>query len=341
MKRRNVYACLLAGGKGTRLWPLSLEGHSKAFVAIGEKKPLFVETIERLRGLIPKKNVLIVVDKTQAGLVKKFAKDVPGRNILVEPFGRSTASAVGLAAIELRPEDIMVVLPTDALISEAGKFKKAIKSAVSFLGRKDGALLCIGMVPTEASSAYGYVKLKSRAGRSVYSIDNFMEKPKEKVAARLVKRKNYLWNAGIFVFKAKDILGAMKKHAPLLYTQLLRIKMKKSSKKAAYSRMKNVSIDYQVMEKAKNLYCVKANFSWRDLGSWNSLEKLIPKDKNGNIRFGKAALLDTRNSIIYNSTKEKLGVAGITDTIVVRTKNGTLVCGKKDAEKVKKLVAGL
>lgn len=333
MKKNNVYACLLAGGKGTRLWPLSNESCSKSFIRIGKRKPLIVETIVRLRGLIAKKNIVVVVDKAQAKLVK----GVPRRNILVEPFGRSTASAIGLAAISLKPEDIMVVLPTDALIKDPGAFKKSIKRAIDFTSGKDGSLLCLGIKPWEATSAYGYIKVKDTQNRGIFSVDRFIEKPTEKIAASLIKKKNFLWNAGIFVFRAKDILEAMRKYAPLLHKELECIKKRRYSKKRAYARMKNVSIDYQIMEKAKNLHCVKANFLWRDLGNWRALTKLLKKDKFGNATFGKVKLVRTRNSIAYNTRNTKLGLVGLKDTVVVNTKNGILVSSKKDAEKVKEL----
>ena len=333
-----VYAVLLAGGKGTRLWPLSVGSCSKSFIRIGGGRALITEAIERLRGIIDKKNILIVVDRAQAPLLGKFAKGIPGRNILVEPFGRSTASAVGLAAIELKPDDIMVVLPTDSLVKERALFKKTIKEAVNFVRRREDALLSLGIKPKEPTSAYGYIKVGRRSFGNVYSVDRFIEKPTVSTARRFAGRKNYFWNAGIFVFRAETILRAIEKHAPRLLHQLARIRKNKKNKKDAYSRMKNVSIDYQIMEKAKNLYFAAGKFSWRDLGSWKSMEELFRKDKQGNICFGKAVLTDTRGSIVYNSTKKDLGLVGLKDAVVACTENGTLVCGKKDAGRVKAMV---
>lgn len=341
MGNKNVYACLLAGGKGTRLWPLSTEKHSKSFIRIGKRKPLIIETMDRFRGLTGTANIIIVVDKAKARLIRRFAKGIPKRNILVEPFGRSTASAVGLAAIRLSPDDIMVVLPTDSVIKNINGFRKTMKAAVNFVSGNKNMLVSVGIKPAKASTAYGYIKIKDRKKRGIYSVDKFMEKPKEEIAGRLVKKANYLWNAGIFVFRAGDILEAIRKHAPVLYRELMRIRKDKRKMRRAYSRMKNVSIDYQIMEKAKNLYCVKGKFSWSDLGSWPSLEGLFRKDKNGNICFGRVALTGTRDSIVYNSGKATLGAVGLKNTIVAVTENGTLVCGKRDAEKVKKLVKAL
>ena len=336
-KRGSVYAVLLAGGKGTRLWPLSTPERSKSFIRIGKGRPLIEEVRNRLRGLIPEKNLVIVVNKTQEKLARSIMRGVPKKNILVEPFGRSTASAAGLAAIELEDEDIMAVLPTDALTEDGNAFRKALKEAIRFVRAKNGVIMSVGITPTEPSTAYGYIKLRSRIEGEVYSVNKFIEKPTGRVAAGLIRRRESVWNAGMFIFKAKDFLDACRAHAPILYRELLRIKKDKREKLASYRRMKNVSIDYQIMEKAKNLYCVKGAFSWNDLGNWRSAMEVLKKDKNGNAVFGKANLIGTRNSIVYNTQKSTLGVIGIADAIVVSTKNGTLVCAKKDAEKVKEL----
>jgi len=338
MADKRVYAVLLAGGKGTRLWPLSTGSCSKSFVRIGRRAPLIAETIKRLRGIVDKNRIIVVVDGAQAHLLKKFTGGIPKRNILVEPFGRSTASAVGLAAIKLKPGDIMVVLPTDSLIKERALFRKTISEAVDFVAsRKEDALLCIGVRPREARSGYGYIKAGPRRLGSVYSIAKFIEKPPAALARKFAGREGYFWNAGMFVFRAETILRAMKKYAPQLSRQLARIRKNKKYKKSAYLRMKNVSIDYQIMEKAKNLYCAVGKFSWCDLGNWKSLGELFKKDKNGNISFGRTVLTDTRDCIVYNSTNRNLGLAGVKGMIAACTENGTLVCGKSEAESVKSI----
>jgi len=339
--KTNVYACLLAGGKGTRLWPLSTEKHPKSFVRIANRKPLLEECIGRLAGLAEKNKIIIVIDKAQAGLVRGVATGIPGKNILVEPFGRSTAAAIGLAAIQLCPEDILIALPTDSIIKDLRSFRKAMKSAINFVERREDILLCVGVTPNEPKASYGYIKVDSRQKGNVYSIDRFIEKPDVQTAKKFVKNPNYLWNVGIFVFRAGSILRAMSKHSPALYRGLMRIKKDGRKKDAAYRRMKNVSVDYQIMEKAKNLYCAKGNFSWCDIGNWKSASQLFKKDKRGNRVFGNARLVNTRDSVIYNATKQKLGVTGVSDCIVACTNDGTLVCSKKDAERVKELATGV
>ena len=335
--KSNIYACLLAGGKGTRLWPLSIKGSSKSFVKIGNRSPLIEEAINRLAGFVDKKHILVVVDKSQEKLSREFTSGIPGKNILVEPFGRSTASAVGLAAINLKANDVMVVLPTDALIEDAASFKDTIKEAAYFADSKKNALISIGISPSEATTAYGYIKPGKKIRGQVYQINRFTEKPSLKKAQAFLRSGNYLWNAGIFVFTAGAIMTAIKTHAPALYRELCCIKKNKKNTKKAYERMENVSIDYQIMEKAKNLYCVKGKFHWKDIGSWVSMGKIFENDKKKNAIFGKVKLIDTEDSIIYNSEKTELAVVGLKKVIVAKTKNGTLVSAKAYAEKIKEL----
>ncbi len=336
--KKNVFAVLLAGGKGTRLWPLSTGRYSKSFIRMGGRRPLIDETIGRITGIIGRKHIIIVVDGAQAPLVKKFSAGIPRNNILIEPFGRSTASAVGLAAIGLNPDDIMVVLPTDSLIKESFLFRKTIKEAVEFAAREKDALICIGVKPSGASCGYGYIKAGPRRSGNIYSVGKFIEKPPDFLARKFAEKKGYFWNAGMFVFRAETILRAVRKYAPRLSRELERIKKNVKNKKSAYSKMKNVSIDYQIMEKAKNLYFAAGKFSWHDLGSWESIGELFKKDKNGNISFGKTVLTDTRGSIAYNSTSKNLGLTGLKDTVVVCTENGVLACAKAGSERVKAMV---
>ncbi len=338
MINKDVYAVLLVGGKGTRLWPLSTEVYSKPFICFGKRKTLIENAVNRMKKIVGRKNVIIVVDKAKVKLLKKFTKGIPERNILIEPFGRNTASAVGLAAINLRGESLMVVLPADQLMENLGNFKKTIKEGLNFIRGRKEALLCFGTVPRCISESFGYIKVSKSVTGNIFCTEKFIEKPSLAKAGKFLKNPDYLWNAGIFVFRAEAILEAIKKCAPLLYKNLQRIKKDKRNISRAYSQMKNISIDYQIMEKTKNLYCVRGKFSWQDIGNWASLGNLFKKDKKGNICVGKAVKIGVSNSIIYNSGKHTIGAIGLKDMVVVHTDNGTLVCSKKDAERVKELV---
>lgn len=335
--KSKIRAVLLAGGKGTRLWPLSTARFSKAYVNIGNNRAMISRSIERAARLAGEENIYIVVDKDQKGKLKEFTSAAINKNIITEPFGRSTASAIGLAAIEIPPEDIMLVLPTDSFIRNDKEFYKTVKEGIAFARKNNDALMCVGIVPDRPSSAYGYIKIKNNISGSVFSVDKFTEKPSPTKAARFAKNRRYLWNAGIFIFRAGAILSAMRTYSPELFSALQNIRKNRRKITGIYEKMKSVSIDYQIMEKAKDLYCVKGQFAWRDLGNWDNVGKLLKKDKYGNNIFGKAILLDTTNSVIYNSERKAMGVNGLDSVVVINTKNGILISARKNVENVKQV----
>ena len=335
---QRVYAVLLAGGEGKRLWPLSRSEKPKGFLRIADHKPLISCAIDGLRGFVDKKHTLIVINKSQKSLLKGLAKGIPDKNILLEPLKKNTAAAVGLAATRLSADDIMVVLPTDAIIKNRSAFLSAIKRAVSFVAKQKDAICCVGIKPREAKTGYGYIKLGFEKAKGVYLAGKFIEKPSREKAEEMLRKGNFLWNAGMFVMKAETILSSMRKYAPRLYRALMAIKVSGNIARA-YSLMKNVSIDYQVMERAKNLYCVKGNFCWNDLGSWLSVADMegAPRDKKGNFCFGPVKHEHTSRSIMYNATKDTMLVSGLRNMIAVHASGKTLICDKKDAENVKEI----
>jgi len=335
--KSKVYAVILAGGKGTRLWPLSKKGRSKSFVEIASRRPMIVDTVERLKGLIEKKDVLFVIDKGQEKNLKSILKWVKNKNVVLEPFGRSTASAVGLAAISVDPESILVVLPTDASIDKPGLFRKTIRNGVEFIKKNKGAMVCFGVKTKDPSVSYGYIKTGRRIGGPIFTIDRFIEKPGSKKAKKLIEEGDCFWNAGIFIFRAADILDAMRKHAKGLYAELERIRENKKDIKKAYSRMRDISIDCQIMEKTRNLYCVLVDFGWHDLGNWLNLEGYFEKDRGHNISYGDVRIRHSHNISVYNFEKGTIGVVGARDIVVAHTDSGILICDKKQVEKVKEL----
>jgi len=335
--KNKVYAVILVGGKGARLWPLSKKGLSKAFVSIAGKGTLVVQTVGRLNGLVGKGATLFVVDKTQSKALRRAVKGIPPKNIIVEPFGRSTASAVGLAAIKADPDDVLIVLPSDAYFENTKLFQAGIRKAVKFVESNGEAVVCLGIAPAGPVTGYGYIKMGKACLPGLYKAAGFTEKPGSAKARMFVRSKRYLWNAGIFIFKAGSILSLFQKHAGSLYKELLRIQKDPGCAASAYGRMDNISIDYQLIEKLNDLYCVRLDTAWQDLGTWESVDKMFRKDSSGNHAFGRARLIDTRNSFIYNAEDRMLGVIGMDDAVVVHTANGTLVCKKESAERVKEL----
>lgn len=334
---KDTYAILLAGGRGTRLWPLSGKGYAKPFMRFESKKTLIEESIIKIKGLIDRKHIIIVADNAQKDIARKAIKGVPKKNVILEPFGRNTASAAGLAAINLKPESIMVVLSADQLVEGQAQARRALAEGIKFVRENKDVLVTVSTPPDSPSVSFGYVKVGDRKKGNIFAIDRFIEKPPLEKAKVFVKGKNYFWNAGIFIFKAGTILGAMKKYAPNLYRNLELVKKRKISVSQGYSRIKDISIDYEIMEKADNLYTVIGAFGWKDIGNWVSVGGLFKKDPSGNASNAEADLINVSDSFIYTTLKNKIGVVGLSNVIIVQTDNGLLVCSKKDAEKVRKL----
>jgi len=336
-----IYAVFLAGGRGTRLWPLSKEDCPKSIIRFGGNKTLLGDSINRIKNIVGIKNIRIVTDMRKAGLILNSIKNLSKENMIIEPFGRNTASAAGLAAINLEEDSIMALLPTDQVVIGVTRYIDTIKKSLEFVNRHHDVLLCVGTKPEAASTSFGYIKIGKIVEKDIFMVNRFIEKPGREAAGEFCKKRDYLFNAGIFIFKAKTILEAIKKYAPKLSGHLEIIKNNKKMLKAAFSKMEDVSIDYQIMEKAKNIYCIKGSFSWHDIGNWSRLDRLFKKDRRGNIIIGKTKLLGVYDSVIFNSSLRILGAIGLRNMIVAQTENGTLVCGREDAEKVKNLAKGM
>ncbi len=345
-----MYAVIIAGGKGERLWPKSTHGRAKHVLAFGTKNVMIQETIRRLKQHFSAENVFLITTKKQFPSLKPYVSGLKRKNILLEPEGKDTAAAICLAAltIEKRSGDAtMVVLPADHIIKDSKLFFKNLASAER-IAESDSCLVTMGIRPKYASIGYGYIETGRQSGAS-YLVKRFIEKPKKTRAEKFYKKKTFFWNSGIFIWRTSSILAALKRHMPTLYYALkdaVRFEGKKGySIKLAneYSRLNPVSIDYGVMEptaknKSQRLLCVKAGFDWVDIGSWSSVEEIYDKDASGNIVLSSSVLLDVKNSTIIGERGHKIGVIGVKDLIIVQTKSGTLVCHKDNVQEVKKLV---
>jgi mannose-1-phosphate guanylyltransferase len=334
----------MAGGKGERFWPKSRTKTPKQLLPITNKKSMLRNTIERMLPLVPKKDIFIVASKDIIVSTCREANDLPRKNFVFEPVGRNTAACIGLAAIKIisnsPPDTVMVVLPADHQIKKERKFINILKKSAR-LAVNTGRLITIGITPTRPDTGYGYIKMGPLIKDSFYKVGAFIEKPSSQKAGRLLQKGNYLWNSGMFIWTAQAILEGFKEHMPVLYKGLMSIKKdidtprENVAIKRLYEKLKSISIDYGVMEKAENIAVVKSNFEWDDVGSWLAMERIFSKDKNGNISAGDFTAIDTENSIAI-SDRGIIGIIGLKDIIVIRTQDATLVCPKNRAQDVKK-----
>ncbi len=347
-----LYALIIAGGQGQRFWPESTAAGPKYLFSVTGKRSLLQETIHRAKWVVPASRIWVITSKQSASAVAKQLIGFPGIKIVQEPFGRNTAAAVGLGAMLVKridPNAVIMVLPADHLIKDRKKFCSAARLCARAARSKE-ALITVGVRPTSPAIGYGYLQLDSEdktltrnSREKIFRVKRFIEKPGKKTAGRFFNSSRYLWNSGMFFWQVKVILNEIENHLPRLFRGLTRIEKARSTPsrqkiiRDVYKNLKSDSIDYGVMEKAKNILCLKTDFNWDDCGSWRRIEHIRRPDKNGNIFFGSVAGMDVRNSIISSSTNMQIAALGVKDLIVIATDDVVMICPKKKAEKVKDL----
>jgi mannose-1-phosphate guanylyltransferase len=348
-----MYAVIMAGGKGERLWPKSTKGKAKHILTFGTRNVMIEETIKRLRQRLPAENIFLITTKKQYPSLRPYVSSLKKSNIILEPEGKDTAAAVCLAAFIIRKRvgnKVMVVLPADHIIKDSRVFFKDIEAAKKIAVSRAGIVM-IGIKPKYPSVGYGYIETGKRLD-GYYALKRFIEKPGRKTAEKFYKQKNFLWNSGIFIWNTDVILTELKKYMPGLYYSIkdaIEIEGEKgySIKLAGeYANIMPVSIDYGIMEpvardKKHKICCLIAHFDWVDVGSWSSVEEIYDKDKNGNILLSNNSLIDVKDSIVIGEQEHKIGVIGVRDIIIVQTKTGTLICNKNRAQEVKALARDL
>jgi len=349
---RDIYTLIMAGGSGTRFWPRSKTKKPKQYLNIFGESSLLQDTIDRFSGFTEKENIYIVSSATQAEVLEEQTKMLPKKNLIYEPVGRNTLPCIGLAAMfaELEnPDGVMVVSPSDHLITNTELFKETVLAAVKIADEREG-IVTIGITPTYPATGYGYVKtaedITGKEKISQFKVERFVEKPNEETAANYLQQGGFYWNSGLFVFKVSVFLEAVEKYAPDLYADLRKIQADlgqptyEQTLDTIYRAVESISVDYGIMEHAQNIYLVEGNFDWNDLGSWESVYLTDKKDENGNAGAGEVILENTKNSYVY-SDKGLIAVVGLEDVIVVQDGNTTLVCKRENAEDVKKIVENL
>lgn len=347
------FGVIMAGGGGTRFWPLSRISTPKQFLNITGDDSMINDTIKRIKGIIPLDKIIIVTNKSQQKtLAKIIGDDIPQENILVEPIGRNTAACIAYAALEIKKrcsDAIMGVFPSDHYIKDVDEFQEVLKSACSIAQNTD-KLITIGIKPTFPSTGYGYIKYENgkiqAKEKSAFNVLDFVEKPNSLKAKAYLKSGNYLWNSGMFIWKTSVILKNFERFLPRLYGKIIKLEpyidteQEEEMVEKIYPTLPSISIDYGIMERANDVVVIPGDFGWSDVGSWDSLGSLFPTDENGNIVKGDLVDIDTHNSIVYSNGR-LVATVGLEDMIVVETCDALLVCPKNKAQDVKKVVEKL
>lgn len=344
-----MFAVIMAGGKGTRFWPRSREKMPKHLLDIQSEKSLIRETVDRIRPLVPPERTLVVTGRSHALELMRLLPEIPAENILIEPVGRNTAPCIGLAAlhIQLRAGDaVMLVLPSDHRIADEKQFLHVLKTAAKS-AESDGTLVTIGITPTGPATGYGYLEQGQRVAEeddlAICRVKSIREKPDPDTARDFLLRGGFLWNSGMFAWKASTILAEIGRYLPEINRGLLAIDealgtdSEEDVIEKTYPLLPSVSIDYGVMEQAKNVLVIPGDFGWSDLGSWDALWEESPKDENGNVIRGRFIGVDSGDSLVYSPDK-LVAIVGVRDIFVVETKDALLICRRDRSQDVRKVV---
>ena len=347
-----IYGVILAGGRGERFWPLSRNHNPKQLLRLtSDDKTMIEETIDRLRGFIPEDGIVVV---TGAHLEQKILNAVPRlkkENLLLEPYGRNTCLAIGLSAMHILkkdPEAVMVILSSDHMISPSDRLVAILKAGVQ-VAVEDDYLIIIGVIPTRAETAYGYIELgedlKTVSGLTFSRVKQFKEKPSPSKAQEYYLDRHHLWNSGMFVWRADSILAAIEKHVPEMHGCL--VKYERSIESAAqdgareklYLECANISIDFAVLEKASNVLTVRGDIKWDDVGSWLAMGRIHERDSDNNVNRGNVFLEGCYENIVMNDSDGIIVGLGVSDLVIVKSDDVFMVAHKTRVDEMRNLLA--
>ncbi|MDP4262432.1 MAG: mannose-1-phosphate guanylyltransferase [Bacteroidota bacterium] len=349
MNKHN-YVAIMAGGIGSRFWPMSRTNMPKQFLDILDTgKTLIQETFERYKKLVPAENIYIITSQEYVDIVKNQLPALPIENIVAEPSKKNTAPCIAYIAFKLLqrdPEALMVAAPADNLILDSDAFIKTAAKALDFVGHIN-ALVTLGIKPTYPNTGYGYIQHEmAEAAPAIHKVKTFTEKPNIDMAKTFVASGDFLWNAGIFTWKVKTLLAAFEKHLPEMYEVFAAEKEKFNTPEEPaiieqiYPQCTSISIDFGIMEKADNVYVIPASFSWSDLGTWNSAWENMDKDYFNNAVAGNTVMIvDAKNCMVHVPDNKLVVLQGLDDFIIVETKDVLLICKKEKEQEIKEYVA--
>jgi len=349
-----LHAVIMAGGSGTRFWPESRKASPKQLLRLVGDATMLQQTVSRLGGLVPPERVLIVTNQRLVEPISEQLPQLPQDSILGEPCKRDTAPCIGLAAIHCSREDddaTMVVMPADHVISPDEKFQEAIRQATALVDEQPERIVTFGIPPSYPAETFGYIErgeqLGSGGAAPAHRVATFREKPDRQTAEQYLETGKFYWNSGIFIWKAKTILEALQERQPKMFAHLQAIAAAwgKPNFDEVFQRefeaIEPISIDYAVMEQAKEVYVIEAPYDWDDLGNWQSLARLRGTDEQWNTIVGRHLGLETTGTIVRSSEDHLVVTLGLEDCIVVHTPDATLVASKEREEDIRQIVKEL
>lgn len=345
----SLYAVIMAGGSGTRFWPRSRKNRPKQLLNItgAAEGGLLKKTVELIKPIIPISRIKIVTVLSQVDAVKRTVPEIPDENMIIEPFGKNTAPAIGLSALFIErdnPGAVMAILPADHYIEDKKRFHQRIMTGVS-QASQGNFIVTIGIPPRGPETGYGYIETDEQIDKKdlIYSVKSFHEKPDIETARHFINQGNFFWNSGIFIATASSILEEIAEHLPHNYRWLMKIRasLGKDAESGAiteaYKEMEAISIDYGVIERSRNVRMVAGDFGWDDVGSWPSAAQHWPMDKDKNAFIGELITLDSSQCIVY-SPKKLVALLGVEDLVIVEEDDALLICKKGRSQDVKKLI---
>ena len=347
----NRYACILAGGRGERFWPMSTLQRPKQVLALASDKPMLADAVDRIAELVPPERVLVITNESLVDACRSAIPQVPAGNVIGEPCGRDTAAACALAgAIVAKrdPDGVLAMLTADHVMRDGQRFREVLRAAFT-KAEQEPVIVTLGIAPDFPSTGFGYIECEEgypEHGITFRKAKRFVEKPDRSTAERYVQSGHYLWNGGMFIWSVPTLLDALQRHVPALSEMaeglIPSIDTPDFARalQAAYAPLSRISIDYAVMEKAANIVTAESAFGWMDVGTWAALEKLHEKDAQGNVVWGLGEAYDSKNNLIV-SQHRLTALIGVENLVVVHAGDATLVCPKERAEDVKQLVMAL
>lgn len=343
---------ILAGGTGTRFWPVSRKERPKQFLPIVSEKTMIEETIDRLLPEVPLSRIYTIANPEITGIIKKLLPGIPTENLIVEPIGKNTAPSLVLATAQiylLDPKAILAALPADHLIRDSSLFLKKLQAAASAASTGD-FLITFGIPPSYPATGYGYIQFSAEdpfhsQEEPFYAVREFKEKPESKRAEEFLKQGNYFWNSGMFIWQADVFARKLERYAPDMFSYWTKIldALKTADRKqiaSLFEEIPSTSIDYALMERAEGVLMARGDFGWSDVGAWSTLADIWTRDKAGNAVKGESLILDSRDCLVNNPGK-LTALVGVKDLIVVDTEDALLIAHKKQDQKVKDVVNAL